>query len=165
MTCAWAGCLCGSAAGAAELMPHPRLWWPAGGEAKVKERLAVDPLAKAMHEDVVRHADKLLGSPTCRHELPDGKRLLAQSRKAIYHVMYTAWAWRMTGEQKYFDRCVAELDAVCAFPDWNPPHFLDTAEMATAVATGYDWLWPKLSAEQRQRYVRAIVDKALIPAK
>ena len=29
---------------------------------------------------------------------------------------------------------IRELDAACALKDWNPSHFLDTAEMSTAVA-------------------------------
>ena len=37
--------------------------------------------------------------------------------------------------------------------------------MATAVALGYDWLYPTLSPAQRTMCERAIIDKALIPAK
>ncbi|MEX1048569.1 MAG: heparinase II/III family protein [Akkermansiaceae bacterium] len=49
--------------------------------------------------------------------------------------------------------------------DWNPSHFLDVAEMATAVATGYDWLYPSLTPAQRQTYSQALIEKALKPAK
>jgi hypothetical protein len=93
-------------------------------------------------------AEKILTNRTCRYEIPDGKRLLAESRLAIRNVMFTAWAWRCGGGEKFRTRAIAELDAACALKDWNPPHFLDTAEMATAVATGYDWLYPTLDASQ-----------------
>jgi hypothetical protein len=44
----------------------------------------------------------------------------------------------MGGGEKFRLRTIAELEAACALKDWNPSHFLDTAEMASAVATGYD---------------------------
>ena len=43
-----------------------------------------------------------------------------------------------------------ELEAACNFADWNPSHFLDTAEMSTAFALGYDWLYDYLTEEQRK---------------
>ena len=49
------------------------------------------------------------------------------------------------GEERFKERAIRELDAACAMKDWNPSHFLDVAEMATAVAVGYDWLYPVLT--------------------
>lgn len=146
---------------AAATPPHPRLFFPAGAVAPLQQRLAADPLAKQLDASAIRQADACLSERTVRYEIPDGKRLLGESRKAIRCVLLTGYAWRMTGEGRYFDRCVSELDAACGLKDWNPSHFLDVAEMATAVAIGYDWLYPKLSPEQRQRYERALVSHGL----
>jgi hypothetical protein len=52
---------------------------------------------------------------------------------------------------------------VANFPDWHPEHFLDTAELTTALAIGYDWLYDYLSPEDRSAIRRAIVDKGLRP--
>jgi len=41
-----------------------------------------------------------------------------------------------------------------AFPDWNPAHFLDVAEMSFAVAIGYDWLYSQLAPENAQSFAR-----------
>lgn len=133
----------------------------------LKQRIATDPLAKQIHEAILKRAEAILKERTVRYEIPDGLRLLSESRAGITRVLHTGYAWRMTGEQRYFDRCVAELDAACALQDWNPKHFLDVGEMATAVAIGYDWLYPKLTAEQRQHYEDALAIKgiAAIPAK
>ena len=110
-------------------------------------------------------ADLILDERTCRYEIPDGRRLLAESRRALNNVMHCAWAWRLSGKEPYRLRAIAELEAACALKDWNPSHFLDTAEMATAVATGYDWLYPTLTPRQRGMCERAIIEKALKPAK
>ena len=110
-------------------------------------------------------AGRVLKERTCRYEIPDGKRLLGESRRALHNIMHTAWAWRMGGGEPYRLRTIAELEAACGLKDWNPKHFLDTAEMATAVATGYDWLYAGLTPEQRAMCEQAILEKALKPAR
>ena len=153
-----------AAAGLAD-HPHPRLWFPKAAEAAFKQSLAADPLQAKLQAAAMAEADKVLKSRTCRYEIPDGKRLLAESRLAVHNVLFSAWAWRSGGDEKYRTRTLAELDAACALKDWNPSHFLDTAEMSTAVAVGYDWLYPTLTDAQRATYERALIDKGLKPAK
>ena len=140
---------------------HPRLLFPAAQEAEVKARIASDPLAAEIQKAVVKRAEQVLKERTCEYLIPDGKRLLSESRMALHHVLHCGWAWRTTGDARFRDRVIRELDAACALKDWNPSHFLDTAEMATAVAIGYDWLYPALSPEQRKRYEDALLDKGL----
>ena len=96
---------------------------------------------------------------------PTANACSRESRLALNNIMHTAWAWRIGGGEKFRLRTIAELEAACALKDWNPSHFLDTAEMATAVATGYDWLYPTLTPDQRAMCERAIIEKALKPAK
>ena len=104
----------------------------------------------------------MLKEPPVEHVLI-GPRLLDKSRRALGRVYTLALLWRLDAKQAYFDRAVQELDAVCRFADWNPSHFLDTAEMTHMVAIGYDWLYPSLSVEQRRRYREAIVRLGLEP--
>jgi hypothetical protein len=161
----WLAALAVSAAGDLADLAHPRLWVTKAGEAKVRQTLAQDPLAAKLHAASLAEAEGVLKGRTCRYDIPDGKRLLGESRLALHHVMHTAWAWRITGDEKFRLRAIAELDAASALKDWNTSHFLDTAEMATAVATGYDWLYETLTPDQRSRYEQAIITKALRPAK
>ncbi|MFD0896026.1 heparinase II/III family protein [Luteolibacter ambystomatis] len=146
---------------------HPRIFMPANAVAPLKARIQSDPVAKLLHGKAMERAGRTLTEEPVRYEIPDGLRLLGSSRNAIAHILHTAYAWRMTGDRKYLDRCVKELDAVCAFQDWNPKHFLDVGEMSTAVAIGYDWLYPDLTADQRKRYAEALSIKgiAALPAK
>jgi len=150
-----AGCL------SAAPLPHPRLFFPPAALAPLKARLAADSLAKQLDASAIRQAEACLTERAVRYEIADGKRLLPESRRAIRAVLLTAYAWRMTGDARFFERCVGELDAACAFEDWHPSHFLDVAEMTTAVAIGYDWLYPQLSPAQRQRYENALIGNGL----
>ena len=144
--------------------PHPRLLFPRSAETGLKRKLAADPLAARLQAEAMRIADGVLKQRTCIHQIPDGKRLLEESRLALSNILHTAWAWRLSGKEPYRLRAVAELQAACRMNDWNPQHFLDTAEMATAVAIGYDWLYDTLTPAQRLMCERALVEKALKPA-
>jgi hypothetical protein len=153
-----------SATRADDLPPHPRLLLTPAAVKKIENRLAADPLVALVRDATLVSAEAALARRTCEHRIPDGKRLLAESRHAIDVVLHTATAWRLTGDRRFFDRCVKELDAACGLPDWNPSHFLDTAEMATAVALGLDWLHADLDEAHRDRYRAALVAKAIRPA-
>src|SRR6185369_15727008 len=79
--------------------------------------------------------------------------------------IYTlALLYRLEGNQQYAERAWQELRAAADFKDWNPRHFLDTAEMTHAFAVGYDWLYEVWTPEQRASLRNAIVDKGLEPA-
>jgi hypothetical protein len=77
--------------------------------------------------------------------------------------MHLGFAWRITGEQRYAERGMAEMQAMVEMPDWNPSHFLDTAEMTLAMAVGYDWLYEQLPPEFRRITREAIETKGLGP--
>lgn len=146
---------------------HPRLLFPPAAEPEVRERIAGDPLAAEIQKQVLARAEKILTGRTCEYRIPDGLRLLSESRLAVNNVLLCGWAWRTTGDTRFRERVIRELDAACALKDWNPKHFLDVGEMSTAVAIGYDWLYPSLTAEQRKRYEDALIGKGLtaLPAK
>lgn len=139
---------------------HPRLLLPRGGEAALQKRIAATPLMARLQADLLREADRELGSkPVERVQI--GRRLLDKSRTALSRILHLGLAWRLTGERKYLDRARAELVAVAKFSDWNPSHFLDVAEMTAAVGFGYDWLYPDLDDATRRLLREAIVEKGL----
>lgn len=139
---------------------HPRLFLPAGGEAALRRQIATDPIVAHVFASVLREADRELASKPVERVLI-GRRLLDKSRTALSRVMHLGLAWRLTGERKYFERARAELVAVVQFSDWNPKHFLDVAEMTTAVGIGYDWLFPELDEPTRSLLRDAIAEKGL----
>ncbi|RYX86697.1 DUF4962 domain-containing protein [bacterium] len=93
----------------------------------------------------------------------DGKRLLHVSRVVLRRVLLLALQFRLTSNAAFAERAKAEMLNVAAFNDWNPSHFLDTAEMTAAVAIGYDWLYDVLDETTRQTLKTAIAEKGLKP--
>jgi hypothetical protein len=143
---------------------HPRLLATQADFAQLKERLATDTQLQAWHKKLQDQAQEILGAAPSRYEIPDGLRLLATSRRVQQRVYTMALLYRLDGDKRYAERAWQELDAAAGFSDWNPRHFLDTAEMTHAFAIGYDWLYDVWTPEQRATLQRAIVEKGFGPA-
>jgi len=144
---------------------HPRLFFSELDESKLKDRIESDPLVGKLYTELIRRTDKILNIRPTKHQIKDGRRLLGESRHALRNILHTAMAWRLTGDDKYLQRAILELDTACRFKDWNPSHFLDTAEMSTAVAIGYDWLYHDLSLKQRELFSKALIKLGREPAR
>ncbi len=93
----------------------------------------------------------------------EGRRLLKTSRPALYRLTTLALAYRTTGDARLTQRAIEELQAILAFPDWNPGHWLDTAEMAVGVTLAYDWLFDELPVELRSQIREALLHRILRP--
>jgi len=141
---------------------HPRLIILPADWDRVKQILTTDPVAKSQFKELQKSADGMLSAEPIKHELI-GPRLLDKSRKCTERVYTLATVFRLTGEQKYADRAKKEMFTAAGFKDWNPSHFLDTAEMTHALAIGYDWLYEQLSPEERTTIKTAIIKLGLNP--
>ncbi len=142
---------------------HPRLLAFDTDIARVRTLIRTDPAAKIVHERLLAEARKIQAAPPVEFRLI-GPRLLDKSRTALGRIYTLAFLYRLNGEKQYLDRALVEMKAIAAFPNWNPSHFLDTAEMTHAFAIGYDWLYPALSKAERAWIREAIVQKGLEPA-
>jgi hypothetical protein len=130
---------------------HPRIMANVDDFARLKETLKTDPQASKMAQAVIRQADASLNKPLPMHILPDGKRLLSISRDVKNRIQALGLAWQLTGDKKYPDGAWRILQAAGNFPDWNPPHFLDTAEMTRAFAVGLDWMNEAWTPDQKEQ--------------
>lgn len=142
---------------------HPRLLMSNDGFDALKKRVETDPVLREWDKTLCREADKVLTAGLPKHELPDGKRLLSTSRSVLRRTYTLAVMYRLHGDRKYVERLWKDLEAVAAFPDFNPKHFLDTAEMTHALAIAYDWLYDAWTEPQRATLRKAIVELGLKP--
>lgn len=141
---------------------HPRLILTEDRLAELKGLAREDALLAKAVDDVLRSAEKLLGAPALEHVLI-GPRLLSVSRDCVERVYTLGLAWRWTGDERFARGVESNLRTVCAFPDWNPSHFLDTAEMSHAVGVGYDWIHGTLEPEARAEIRAGLLEHGLGP--
>ena len=139
---------------------HPRLIANEDDFKRLRELVLSDSFAGKLYSNLKQQADRMLDQPVVEHKLI-GPRMLDQSRRCLDRVYTLALVYRISGDPKYLDRVVAELRTAANFPDWNPSHFLDVAEMTHAFAIGYDWLFQKLTTEDRSTFRKAIQEKGL----
>jgi hypothetical protein len=139
---------------------HPRLMVLDSDLARVKEAIAKDPLAKKWHDELRADAEKMLSAKPIEHVLI-GPRLLDKSRTCLSRVSTLAGLYRLDGDERYAKRAILEMMTAASFKDWNPKHFLDTAEMSAALGIGYDWLYGVMTPEERTKIRDAIVKLGL----
>ena len=141
---------------------HPRLLWLPEDVARTRDLLRENATARKCLADLEREADRLQNAPPVDYR-PSGPRSQPLSRRVLDRVYTLATLYRLDAKPARLARAVKELRAAAQFHDWNPAHFLDTAEMTHAFAIGYDWLYADLSEEDRALFRGAMVQKGLQP--
>ena len=139
---------------------HPVLLISSGDEALIERMVDSNAKMKLVQRKVYAQANAAVKSGPSSYML-NGKRLLDVSRKSLQNLFSLSYAYRMSKGEQYLKAAVAELDAVCAFPDWHPSHYLDVAELCMGVAIAYDWLYDWLPADTRAAAEKAIEEYAL----
>lgn len=132
---------------------HSRILATQADSARIKGKIAADPLYARWFADVRRDADRILdqlpGREPSRHVLQ--RRVLPLG--LVYH---------MTGDTQYAQRAWQELKAYAHLEHWNPTtQFLDIAYIPKGFALGFDWFYDYLSREQKDILIDAVSEKAL----
>lgn len=141
------------------LRPHPRLFFSAGHEDKVRQLVARGGFLAKMYGIIEGRSNELLNeSPFLKPELSN----VNYPRETLGRVFYLAFMYRMTTNPVYAQRAEQELLAVAGhYAEWRPDHFLTTSEMTLAFAIGYDWLYDYLSDDSKSSLLNAMKSKGL----
>lgn len=147
---------------------HPRLFLTGSQFAELKTKVTTNAASNtqlaAVHNKIMTLANAYVneGSHITYTFDESGRRILAQSQKAVKRIFACAYAYRMTGETKYLSKVKLDMTEACGLPNWNATtHMLDAAEMCFAVAVGYDWCYNDLPEGLRTAAHNAIRDFAL----
>ncbi len=146
---------------------HPRVFMSASQRDETAKLLKTDENLQELYRAVEREAQKYLNDPATVEYIVVGPRLLTQSRRCLRRVLALGTVYRLSENASLRAACLkraaAEIRAAASFPDWNPSHFLDTAEMTAAFAIAYDWFFSELTNEEKTTMVNAIYEKGLVP--
>ncbi|MBQ9372265.1 MAG: heparinase II/III family protein [Thermoguttaceae bacterium] len=147
--------------GCASLPDRPRLLLTSEAVDGARERIANDECWRFYYDSLVNRADRQLGAKPVERVL-EGVRLLMVSQEALGRIFRWSFLYRYTGDRRYAERVEREALAAADFDDWNPTHFLDVAEMTTALAIAYDSCYDALSDQARERIRDAIWEKGVL---
>lgn len=143
--------------------PGPHLILTPALQARMRQDIRTLPVMEHVYGAFRLDARRILDSPLLRYQ-KTGKRLLAVSREMLYRMNILGMVYAMEGDKKILARIDSEVREVCAFPDWNPPHFLDVAEMSMAVSLALDWTGGALPAATRKIALRSLLEKGITPS-
>lgn len=147
-----------------EILDHPRLIFTTEQENKIKASINTDPQLASLLQLLRTKANAELSLQTI--PFPNGvvdvdNTILSISRDHLYKIITLALAYRMFEDVKYAEKAREHIINACTYPTWNPAHFLDVAEMTTAVAIGYDWLYSFLSDNDKNLIINSLKEKSI----
>jgi len=143
---------------------HPRLLLLDKDLPQIQKSIESDPFTKQTYQKVLARGEAFRSTPPHRYVLQGaGHELLWTARDVEDRIFTLAGLYRLTGQRRFAERARQEMIAASKFPDWNPSHFLDTAELTAALGIGYDWLYDFLSPKDRDIIHAAIVTKGIDP--
>jgi hypothetical protein len=143
---------------------HPRLLFSNSDFASIRKTIAADEYLKKQLGVSIASGELLMDEAPDTYKLSGQEHtLLDVSRDMEGRILLLAGLYQLTGDSKFAQRATKEMLSAASFPDWYPTHFLDTAEMTTALGVGYDWLYATLSPTDRLIIHDAIVNKGITP--
>jgi hypothetical protein len=139
---------------------HPRLYIYPEKLKEIKELQESDAFFRELKGGLINRADRLTFYDPVEFKIT-GLRMLKNCQKILSRVSTLALAYHLTEDYKYALRAKEELISAADFPHWNKDHFLDTAELITAFAIGYDWLFHVLSKTDLLIIKSAMINQGL----
>jgi len=141
---------------------HPRLYIYPELLKEIKNLAESDTFYKELKEGLFKKANRLTRENPVEFKIT-GPRMLKNCQEILSRVSTLALAFHLTGDNKYALRAKEELFSAASFPHWNKDHFLDTAELITAFAIGYDWLFHILTKADLLIIKSAMINQGLKP--
>lgn len=149
------------------LRPHPRL---IGAEYQwdcLATKIQNDAYLTAWNASIFNNATNWANQDPVPYVMDGGSGILDPARDVQQRLKAWAYAWRLSKNQMWIDRAFSEMQYVAGnssgsnWVDWNPPHFLDTAELTAAFGFAYDWMYDGLTDDQRQAIMYTILARGL----
>lgn len=141
------------------LPQHPRIILTPTRLAQLRASLTQPDVAAVM--ELYRQEGELaLKLPLVERKL-EGRRLLTASREIERRCVLWAFLAVALDDQHFADAALRQMRYAVGFQDWNPSHFLDVAELSAGIGLAYDWLYPRMSAEDRTLIRDGLIHLAL----
>ncbi len=141
---------------------HPRVMATKADFDAIRSLVKTDPTAKAWADSIIARADNMVAANITNSSSPyyisyvvsSTNDILTMSRRVLDMMQTLGMAHQLTGQEtvpsKYSSKAFDVLFEASFFDDWMHSHFLDTAEMMTAFAIGYDWMYYAFDDYDRQ---------------
>lgn len=135
-------------------------------------KIANDAYLTAWNASIFNNATRWASQDPVEYVMDGGSGILDPARDVQQRLKAWAYAWRLSKDQKWVDRAFQEMQyvsgnasgsswAIGNGQNWNPGHFLDTAELTAAFGIAYDWMYDGLTDQQRTDIMYTILEQGL----
>lgn len=145
---------------------HPRLIFTEEKFARIRKEINDpngDPIYKKLFSLLTTNCNRFLNETPSGYEIRDGIRLMDVVEENSERMYNLAIMYNLTGDEKYARRAYEEMYVSACFVDFNPYHFLDVGQMASALGLCYDWMYNWMDDSQRRVIREAIIKKGIYP--
>jgi len=129
---------------------HPR--YLLNNEKAAELRKKIKTTHKKLWEIVEERANSYTGK-----EPPANYKSQSSMRAAGRDIPWMALAYVMTGDSVHLENAKRWILTVCDYPHWDRGRSLGAGECLFGVAIGYDWLYDKLTEEERAHIRQRLV--------
>lgn len=142
--------------------PHPRVMATKADFDAIRSLVKTDAKAAQWADVIIARADAMAAADITNpsssyyiaYKISSTNDILTMSRRVLDMMQTLGMAHQLTGQEtqssKYSQKAFDVLFEASFFEDWMHSHFLDTAEMMTAFAIGYDWMYYAFDDYDRQ---------------
>ena len=141
----------------------PRLILTPSIEKELKKKIETEPVVKNYYAAIKINAAQIQKEPLLTRKMI-GRTLLSTSSEMLYRMGILSMVYRIEQDPRILERINEEIIAVCQFPDWNPSHYLDVAEMSLAVALAVDWVGKFLPQSTLDLAITSLIEKGIKPS-
>lgn len=157
------------------LRSHPRIMTTQAQWDCLPTKIANDAYLTVWNTTIFNNATNWASEPPVAYIADGGfggSGILDVSRNIQQRVKAWAYAYKLSKNTMYKDRLYRELNNAAGNTAtffgqngtrWNADHFLDVAEMTSAFAMAYDWLYDDWNSTQQTMIRNAILQYGLLP--
>lgn len=127
----------------------------------LRRRAASHPAWAALAGAVLAEAAAARALPLAPEREAGREVLLPMARGFARRAQAGVLAQALTGDAGFLQAVLRDALIVADLPDWNPGHFLDTAEFVSAMACALHWSAPVARPDQRAALAAALAENGL----
>ena len=131
--------------------------------AVLKEKIKTDPVIGNLYQAIRLKAFEILDKPVIKR-VQTSAAILDISREMLRRVNMLGLVYLVERDKTILDRINQEVLATSRFTDWNPPVYLDVAEICMAVSLALDWTLDDLPESTIKEAKKALIEKGIYPS-
>lgn len=141
----------------------PRLIYTDRIVENLKIKIKSDPVMENMYKAVRMDAYRILDTAMISR-VKTTNAMLDISRELLRRINMLGLVYLIERDRVILERINQEIIAVSNFSDWNPPVYLDVAEICMAVSLALDWTLDDLPEPTIKMAKRALIEKGIYPS-